>query len=367
MGNICCNNQITDNDPDSVPKAFNQIKKYNEPEAKSNDCKEILINGELIRFESSNFNLYDSIVKKMNFDENATSKEQAGKITFTTVDKKGNKVEYKFLRLSVLGEGSFGVVLLVRQTDTLKVFAMKILDKSFLASKNQKTHTINERKILENIQSPFIVKLEFAFQSKKKLYMIMEFAQGGELSYHLENEFFFSLDRARFYISEVVLAIEAVHKHNSIYRDLKPENILIDKDGHIKLTDFGLCVSYLKDDRAYSFCGTPGYFAPDILLEGGYDKRSDFFSIGILLYQMIEGKLPYESLQNFPPNRNNYEAMEKVLNEELCFSNKFTDTAIDLCKALLDKNPDKRPQSITEIKRHPFFIDSIYCKQLDLF
>ncbi len=142
---------------------------------------------------------------------------------------------------------------------------------------------------------PFIVTLRYAFQTPDKLYMVFDFVNGGELFFHLNQEDMFKEDRAKFYSAEILLALQFLHSKNIIYRDLKPENILIDYEGHIKLTDFGLAKE-LKDEihkqnktKTTTFCGTPEYLAPEIIRGEKYDESVDYWSLGILLYEMITG------------------------------------------------------------------------------
>ena len=148
--------------------------------------------------------------------------------------------ESDFEKLKLLGKGSFGKVYLIRQKKTEKLYAMKILSKEYLKEKNEQEHTKTERQLLSQLNNPFIINLYYAFQNEKYLFLISDFIQGGDLFFHLRRERFFSNEKSKFYICELILALEYLHKKNMIYRDLKPENILIDKTGHIKLTDFGL-------------------------------------------------------------------------------------------------------------------------------
>ena len=154
----------------------------------------------------------------------------------------------------------------VRKNDDGKVYAMKVLKKKALVKRKQVIHTQTERKVLSLIEHPFIVSLRFAFQTDAKLYMVLDFFNGGELFFHLKREGRFSEKRSKFYAGEICLALECLHGKGIIYRDLKPENILLDADGHIKITDFGLSKDSLKGDMiTHTFCGTPEYLAPEVL------------------------------------------------------------------------------------------------------
>ncbi|KAL0225115.1 hypothetical protein RCL1_003027 [Eukaryota sp. TZLM3-RCL] len=165
-----------------------------------------------------------------------------------------------FVKLKVIGKGSFGKVYLVRKKDSEDIYAMKVLNKAVVIEKQQVEHTRTEREILQRIRHPFIVPLHYAFQTKEKLYMVMDYISGGELFFHLKNEVRFSEERVRLYSAELVLVLEYLHSLNVVYRDLKPENILLAPDGHICLTDFGLSKAHVVGDKdAQTFCGTPEY------------------------------------------------------------------------------------------------------------
>ena len=162
--------------------------------------------------------------------------------------------------LKVIGKGSFGKVMQVRKRDNGKIYAMKVLKKEQLIARKQVAHTKTERKVLEEIHSPFIVALRYAFQTENKLYMILDYFTGGELFFHLKAEGRFSEERARFYAAEIVLALDILHQHTIAYRDLKPENVLLDTEGHVRLTDFGLSKEGItKTNLTHTFCGTPEY------------------------------------------------------------------------------------------------------------
>ena len=169
-------------------------------------------------------------------------KESAERIYFDSGEeeeiKKISLQDFELVKL--LGKGSFGKVLLVQKKDTKILYAMKILKKKFIEEKNQTNHTKTERLILEKMNNPFIVQLHFAFQSAEKLFLVMDFMQGGEMFFHLKKASKFDEIKTKFFAAEIVLALDYLHKKKIIYRDLKPENILLDPEGHIKLTDFGL-------------------------------------------------------------------------------------------------------------------------------
>ena len=284
-------------------------------------------------------------------DEPFLSSNEEGSQEFTTKVVRGD-----FDEMKVLGKGSFGKVLLVRYKKNQKLYAMKILKKAVIMKNNEEIHTKTERKILAKINHPFIVSLYFAFQDEKKLYLITEFMQGGELFYHLHRERFFSNERTQFYAAEIVLALDHLHKNNCIYRDLKPENVLLDKDGHIKLADFGLSKIMLEKNKAKAFtlCGTPDYLAPEILEDKGYDKTVDWWSLGALIYEMLVGYSPFKMKKGEQLNIEKYK-------EPVPLHNHFTPEAKMIITDLLVVEPSKRlgygSNGTETIKKHPFFKD----------
>ena len=284
-------------------------------------------------------------------DEPFLSSNEEGSQEFTTKVVRGD-----FDEMKVLGKGSFGKVLLVRYKKNQKLYAMKILKKAVIMKNNEEIHTKTERKILAKINHPFIVSLYFAFQDEKKLYLITEFMQGGELFYHLHRERFFSNERTQFYAAEIVLALDHLHKNNCIYRDLKPENVLLDKDGHIKLADFGLSKIMLEKNKAKAFtlCGTPDYLAPEILEDKGYDKTVDWWSLGALIYEMLVGYSPFKMKKGEQLNIEKYK-------EPVPLHNHFAPEAKMIITDLLVVEPSKRlgygSNGTENIKKHPFFKD----------
>jgi len=255
-----------------------------------------------------------------------------------------------FKHLKVLGRGSFGKVILVKNENNNKLYAMKILDKKFIVKKNQVSHTQTERALLEKLKHPFIVRLNYAFQDSKRLYFLTEFLQGGELFFHLRRNSGYKEKAVRFYMCQILLALEYMHNNNYIYRDLKPENILIDKEGNIKLTDFGLSKILPEEEKTtYTMCGTAEYLAPEILFGKGYDKTCDWFSFGVVLFEMFCGYHPFKSKgQKIDP---------KIYLRKTYIPDKVPKTPRDLIEKLFVSNPKKRLgyNGADEVKNHPFF------------
>ncbi|ODQ65300.1 kinase-like protein [Nadsonia fulvescens var. elongata DSM 6958] len=254
--------------------------------------------------------------------------------------------------LKVIGKGSFGKVMQVRKRDTQRIYALKTIRKAHIISRSEVTHTLAERTVLAQIDNPFIVPLKFSFQSPDKLYLGLAFINGGELFHHLQCEGKFDLNRSRFYAAELLCALECLHEYNVIYRDLKPENILLDYTGHIALCDFGLCKLNMEAaDKTNTFCGTPEYLSPEILLGTGYTKAVDWWTLGVLLYEMLTGLPPFYD-ENVP------EMYRKILEDPLRFPDDMDREARSLLTGLLQRDPDQRTGSYgaQEIKSHPFFV-----------
>ncbi|KAK0660491.1 kinase-like domain-containing protein [Cercophora samala] len=265
--------------------------------------------------------------------------------------------DFQILRL--IGKGTFGQVYQVRKKDTKRIYAMKVLSKKVIVQKKEVAHTVGERNILVRTamaDSPFIVGLKFSFQTPSDLYLVTDYMSGGELFWHLQKDGKFEEKRAKFYIAELILAIQHLHKNDIVYRDLKPENILLDANGHIALCDFGLSKANLtKNDTTNTFCGTTEYLAPEVLLdETGYTKMVDFWSLGVLVFEMCCGWSPFYAEETQQMYKNIAFGKVRFPRDTLSLEGR------NFVKGLLNRNPKHRlgaTDDAEELKRHAFFAD----------
>ena len=267
---------------------------------------------------------------------------------------KSSKV--KLMKLSdyeigeTLGTGSFGRVRISKNRKTNEYVAMKIMKKVEILKSKQADHIANEIKILSMIDHPFVIKFDGFTQDDKYLYLALELINGGELFTYLRGVGRFPVDQARVYIAQIVSIFEYLHSKNIIYRDLKPENILIHKSGYLKLTDFGF--AKIVEGRTYTLCGTPEYLAPEIILNKGHGKPVDWWTCGILLYEMIAGIDPFSDDDPMM-------VYQKILKGKIKFPSGFDSNAKSLVKHLLESDLTKRygnlKGGVKDIKGHRFF------------
>ncbi|NXV14812.1 AKT3 kinase, partial [Cepphus grylle] len=282
----------------------------------------------------------------------------------TTHHKRKTMNDFDYLKL--LGKGTFGKVILVREKASGKYYAMKILKKEVIIAKDEVAHTLTESRVLKNTRHPFLTSLKYSFQTKDRLCFVMEYVNGGELFFHLSRERVFSEDRTRFYGAEIVSALDYLHSGKIVYRDLKLENLMLDKDGHIKITDFGLCKEGITDAATMkTFCGTPEYLAPEVLEDNDYGRAVDWWGLGVVMYEMMCGRLPFY-------NQDHEKLFELILMEDIKFPRTLSADAKSLLSGLLIKDPNKRlgggPDDAKEIMRHSFFAgvnwQDVYDKKL---
>ncbi|XP_034779575.1 ribosomal protein S6 kinase alpha-3 isoform X6 [Acipenser ruthenus] len=299
------------------------------------------------------FKLWGLLVRNGRLWDEGNMKE----ITITHHVKEGHEKgdPRQFELRKVLGQGSFGKVFLVRKVtgpDAGQLYAMKVLKKATLKVRDR-VRTKMERDILVEVNHPFIVKLHYAFQTEGKLYLILDFLRGGDLFTRLSKEVMFTEEDVKYYLAELALALDHLHSLGIIYRDLKPENILLDEEGHIKLTDFGLSKESIDHEKkAYSFCGTVEYMAPEVVNRRGHSQSADWWSFGVLMFEMLTGTLPFQG-------KDRKETMTMILKAKLGMPQFLSSEAQSLLRMLFKRNPANRlgagTDGVEEIKRHQFF------------
>ncbi|KAF4662583.1 hypothetical protein FOL47_006179 [Perkinsus chesapeaki] len=266
---------------------------------------------------------------------------------------------------ATVGTGTFGRVRVVKVKDASdrSPMALKMLKKSEVIRLKQVEHVKAEKRILSMIEHPFIVNLLTTFQDDKRLFMLMEYVNGGELFSYLRREGRLPNDSGKFYAAEIVLAFQYLHNMNIIYRDLKPENLLIDCHGHVKVTDFGF--AKVVEDRTWTLCGTPEYLAPEIIQSKGHGKSVDWWALGILIFEMLAGYPPFY-------DENPFGIYQKILSGKIDFPRHFDVKAKDLIKRLLVHDRTKRygclKNGADDIKKHKWFKnvewEQVFARQL---
>ena len=267
--------------------------------------------------------------------------------------KKKMKIKVKdYEKLKTVGLGSYGRVRLCKQKKTGNVYVMKILKKNDIIKQKQVDHVYSEFNILSGLKHPFIVQLiGYNFEDPKYIYFIMEYIQGGELFSLLRSKGSFPVSQTKFYIAHIITIFEYLHSKNIVYRDLKPENILINKNGYLKLTDFGFA-KILENEKTYTLCGTPEYLAPEIILNKGHGKAVDWWTLGILLYEMLVGIDPFS-------DDDPMKTYQKILKGKINFPKTINKDAKSLIKHLLTQDTTKRfgclKNGVKDILNHRFF------------
>uniref|UniRef100_A0A8C8CMZ2 non-specific serine/threonine protein kinase n=1 Tax=Oncorhynchus tshawytscha TaxID=74940 RepID=A0A8C8CMZ2_ONCTS len=313
-------------------------------------------------------------------------------VAMSKTNSKVTMSDFDYLKL--LGKGTFGKVILVKEKATGMHYAMKILRKEVIIAKDEVAHTVTESRVLQNTRHPFLTTLKYAFQTHDRLCFVMEYANGGELFFHLSRDRVFTEDRARFYGAEIVSALEYLHSRDVVYRDLKLENLMLDNDGHVKITDFGLCKEGITDGATMkTFCGTPEYLAPEVrarcwawlvaqahatqlsynlakclfvavqisfppsppvqvLEDNDYGRAVDWWGLGVVMYEMMCGRLPFY-------NQDHERLFELILMEEIRFPKNLAPEGRALLSGLLKKDPKQRlgggPDDAKEVMSHKFF------------
>uniref|UniRef100_A0AAY5F478 Protein kinase C n=1 Tax=Electrophorus electricus TaxID=8005 RepID=A0AAY5F478_ELEEL len=253
----------------------------------------------------------------------------------------------------MLGKGSFGKVFLAEMRATGEFFAVKALKKDVVLMDDDVECTMVERRVLSLAwEHPFLTHLYCTFQTKENLFFVMEYLNGGDLMFHIQACNSFDLTRSTFYAAEIICGLQFLHSKGIVYRDLKLDNILLDIDGHIKIADFGMCKENMFGEaRTSTFCGTPDYIAPEILLGQKYGTSVDWWSFGVLLYEMLIGKSPFHG-------HDEEELFQSIRTDDPCYPRWLARDSRDILVKLFVREPERRLGVKGNIRQHNFFRDT---------
>ena len=285
-------------------------------------------------------NLAEKLIEQ---NRNPSSKNKDSHIT---------RNNFKFL--CVIGKGGFGRVWKIQSKKTKQVFALKEMSKLKIIDKKSEKSINTEREFLSKLNHPFIVNMHYAFQDKDNLYLVMDMLSGGDLRYHVSRYRKFSEEQTRFFIANMVYALQYIHSHNVIHRDIKPENLVLDEKGYVRITDFGIAKENLPDNSSET-SGTPGYMAPEVMKAKNHSFPVDFFAIGVIGYEFMLGRRPYYG-------KNRKEIKEQMLSTPAVIKKEniahgWSADSADFINLLLKRKEEKRlgyKNGATELMNHPW-------------
>ncbi|ETS65012.1 hypothetical protein PaG_00463 [Moesziomyces aphidis] len=262
---------------------------------------------------------------------------------------------YHFYLLRAVGKGAFGKVRVVQHKQTKDLYALKYINKAKCIKMRAVSNIIQERRLLEEIDSPFVCNLRYAFQDDENMFMVLDLMLGGDLRFHLDRTGNMSEDVVRFYVAELALGLDYLHRLQIVHRDLKPDNVLLDEKGHAHLTDFNIAVHFSPRRPLTSIAGSMAYMAPEVLTKRGYLSSVDWWSLGVVAYELLFGRRPFRG-------KTNSALTHSILNDRCTFpdnvENLVSRETVSCIKSLLERDPRKRlgcRSGIDEFKTHAWF------------